>query len=195
MPSAAIVHLIGYPGAGKYTIARAIAQQAELDGRRYVVVDNHHTANVIFAVMDVDGVRPVPREVWERVGEVRDALYRAIQELSPREWSFVFTNVLTEGEPQDAAIVEKVSALAARRGNPYVPVYLRCATDEILRRVPSPERHDRLKWIDPEAVRAFMQERRELIRIDDPEPLDLDVTAAAPDDVARRILDHIANNT
>ena len=55
--------------------------------------------------MDVDGVRPVPRVTWDRVGEVREALYRTIEELSPPEWSFVFTNVLTEGEPTDGEVV------------------------------------------------------------------------------------------
>ena len=186
-----IVHLIGYPGAGKYTVARAIARQAELDGRRYVVLDNHHTSNVIFAVMDVDGVHPIPRVVWDRVDEVREVLYRAIEELSPPDWSFVFTNVLTEGEPMDAAIVERIAALAARRGNRYVPIYIRCATDELLRRVPAVERRDRLKWIDVAAVRSFVG-KHELLRIDDHEPLDIDVTTVAPDDVARRILDEIA---
>jgi Mrp family chromosome partitioning ATPase len=81
--SAVIVHLVGFPGAGKYTVAQAIARQAERDGRRFVVIDNHLTSNVIFSVMDVDGVRPLPPEVWDRVGEVRAALCGAIEEFSP----------------------------------------------------------------------------------------------------------------
>ena len=36
----AIVHLIGYPGAGKYTVARRLAHAAERDGHRYVVAAN-----------------------------------------------------------------------------------------------------------------------------------------------------------
>jgi hypothetical protein len=186
-----IIHLIGYPGAGKYTIARALAQRAEHDGRHVVVVDNHHTANVIFAVLDVDGVREIPRAVWDRVGEVREALYRSIEQLSPRDWSFVFTNVLTEAEPTDAAIVERIAALAASREIPYVPVRIRCATDEILRRVPAPDRRERLKWIDADAVRAFVDDH-ELLRMEGYEPFDLDVTTLDPAGAAVRILEHIA---
>jgi thymidylate kinase len=190
--SAVIVHLIGFPGAGKYTVAGAIARQAELDGRRYVVIDNHHTSNVIFKVMDVDGVRPIPREVWDRVGEVRAVLCRAIEEFSPPDWSFVFTNVLTEGEQVDRDIVARLSELAVRRGNPYVPIYIRCETEENLRRVPAVERRERMKWIDADAVRAFV-DGHELLRFDGHDPFAVDVTSLTPDDAARQILDHIAD--
>jgi len=150
--------LIGYPGVGKYTIAQAIARLAEGDGRRFVVSTTITPRNVIFSVMDVDGLRTDPRETWTRVGEVREALYRAIATLSPTDWSFIFTNVLTEGEPLDAAAVERVCALAAERGNPYVPVHLICASEEVLRRVTSPSRRERLKWVDVDGVRAFIDE-------------------------------------
>jgi tRNA uridine 5-carbamoylmethylation protein Kti12 len=187
---AAIVHLIGYPGAGKYTIAQQLARVAALDGRRFVVVDNHHTSNVIFAVLDVDGVRPVATEVWDRVGEVREALYRTIEEISPPEWSFVFTNVLSDGDPTDEAIVRRVAQLAATRGNPYVPVRVVCAPDEILRRVPNPDRQQRMKWIDARAVRAFMDEH-ELVNLDQQLALEVDVTTGSAEDAAQSIFAHI----
>ncbi|MEO5838273.1 MAG: hypothetical protein ABIQ73_24295 [Acidimicrobiales bacterium] len=110
-----IVHLIGYPAAGKLTIARAIAQAARDDGRRFVVVDNHHTANVIFAVHDVDGVRALPAGVWDRVREVREAVFRSIDELSPRDWSFVFTNVLLEDDPADTGTNRRGAAASPLR--------------------------------------------------------------------------------
>ena len=185
-----IVHLIGYPGAGKYTVARHIARLAADDGRRYVVLDNHHTSNVIFAVLEVDGVRPIAREVWDRVGDVREVLYRTIEDMSPREWSFVFTNVLTDGEPTDEAIVRRIAELAVARQIPYVPVRLVCARDEILRRVTNADRHERLKWIDPGAVGAFIDEHQ-LIEVDGHPLLQVDVTARPPDDTARLILAHI----
>jgi tRNA uridine 5-carbamoylmethylation protein Kti12 len=187
---AAIVHLIGYPGTGKYTIARQLDRVATLDGRRFVVVDNHHTSNVIFAVLEVDGVRPVAREVWDRVGEVREALYRTIEEMSPPEWSFVFTNVLSDGDPTDEAIVRRVAQLASRRGNPYVPVRVVCAPDEILRRVPNPDRQQRMKWIDAGAVRAFMDEH-ELVNLDQQLALEVDVTTGSAEDAAQRIFAHV----
>jgi hypothetical protein len=48
----AIVHLIGFPAAGKLTIARAITALAQSEGRRFVVVDNH------FLVLSAFGALP-----------------------------------------------------------------------------------------------------------------------------------------
>ena len=187
---AAIVHLIGYPGAGKFTIAKALATGAERAGQRFVVVDNHHTANVILAVLDLDGVSAVPQVVWDAVGEVREALYRAIEHLSPPAWSFVFTNVLCEGDPTDEAIVRRIAQLAVARGNPYVPVRVACAPEEILRRVPNPDRRERMKWIDPGAVRTFI-EGNELVHLDQATAVEVDATSCTPEDAAQRILDHL----
>ena len=185
-----ILHLIGFPAVGKLTVARAVARVAAQRGDRYVVLDNHHTSNVIFAALDVDGVRPLPASVWDRVGEVREALLRTIEELSPAEWSFVSTNVLTDGSPGDRKIVDRMVALAATRRNPYVPITIRCGVDELVKRVDNIDRKDRSKWVDPAAVRTY-GESRQLIRFDDHSPLDIDTTALTPDDAALQILDHI----
>jgi adenylylsulfate kinase-like enzyme len=59
----AIVYLIGHPAADKYTVARALAEQAEARGHRMVVVDNHHINNAIFGLLDCvrqDAQRVVP---------------------------------------------------------------------------------------------------------------------------------------
>jgi hypothetical protein len=184
-----ILHLIGYPGVGKYTIATELARQTDAAGARLVVVDNHLTSNVIFAVLPVDGVQPLPPTVWDRVGEVRDAVLRTIEELSPPDWSFVFTNVLTQNDPADAEVVERLVGLAAHRDSAYVPIRLTCQTDELVRRVPRPDRRMRRKWIDPGGVRDFV-ETTDLLVIDHPLVMDLDVTAIPPTMAARRILDH-----
>ncbi len=72
----AIVYLLGYPASGKYTIAKALAVTP---GRRWVVVDNHQINNVIFAVVEPDGVTPLPAAVWDRVEQVRDAVLTTIE--------------------------------------------------------------------------------------------------------------------
>lgn len=117
-------------------------------------------------------------------------MYRTIEEMSPPDWSVVFTNVLTEGHPEDEAIVHRLAQLAARRGCRSVPVHIRCSRDEILRRVPNADRRRRMKWIDREAVMAFMAEH-EVMRLAKHDPFQIDVTAEMPADAARRILDHI----
>jgi hypothetical protein len=105
----AIVHLIGFPASGKLTIARALAEISSGSGDRFVVLDNHHTANVIFAALDLDEVKPVPLVVWDRVREIFEVLLRTIEELSPPDWSFVFTNVLTDDKPSERGIVDRLA--------------------------------------------------------------------------------------
>jgi hypothetical protein len=184
-----ILHLIGYPGVGKYTIATELARQADATGTRLVVVDNHLTSNVIFAVLPVDGVQPLPPTVWDRVGEIRETLLRTIEELSPPDWSFIFTNVLTQHAPADASVVDRLISLAANRNSSYIPVRITCQTDELVRRVPRADRHTNRKWIDPEGVRDFV-ESTELLVINHPLVMDLDVTSTSPEIAATRILDY-----
>ena len=186
--TAAIVHLIGFPAAGKYTIAKELARQAD---SHFVVIDNHFTANVIFGVMEVDGIRPVPDTVWDRVEEVREAVFRTIETLSPADWTFAFTNVLSEGEPRDAAAVDRLSELATATNRRYLPIRLHCQVDELAVRVTSEERRQRLKWIDPEGVRRYATEH-ELIRLDGHDALDLDVTNTSAEATAASILVHLA---
>ncbi len=64
---AAIVHPSGYPGAGKYTVAKQLARVAERAGQRVDVIDNHHTSNVIFAVLDVDVTTLLPEDAAHRI--------------------------------------------------------------------------------------------------------------------------------
>jgi aminoglycoside 6'-N-acetyltransferase len=186
----AIVHLIGFPGVGKFTIARDVGRLARESGDHFVVLDNHLTSNVIFAVLDVDGVQPLPRTVWDRVGEVRDAVYRAIEELSPTDWSFVFTNVLTQDQPDDVAAPDRLARLAEARGGPYIPVRLHCDVDEMRQRIVNEDRRPRMKWVDPDAVLSFA-EGRELVRLSGREPLDLDVTTVDPAAAAAWILERV----
>jgi hypothetical protein len=186
----AIVHVVGHPGVGKYTVARELTDLASADGSRVVLVDNHLTSNVIFSVLPVDGIAPLPATVWDRVQEVRDAVLRTIEELSPPDWSFVFTNVVSEGVPGDERVVERLIELASRRNSRYVPVRLSCRTDELLARVTRPDRQARQKWVDPVGVRSFV-ETSTVLEIAHPARLDVDVTSLPARDAAARILEHV----
>lgn len=188
---AAIIHLIGYPGVGKLTVARALAATTPDDApNRIVVVDNHLTGNPVLRVTPLDEDGRVPPRAWELVAEIRERVHTAIVELSPPGWSFAFTNVLRRGDPLLAATDAATRGLARDRGVPYVPVILHCDPEEQRRRVIGPGRAERNKWTDPDAVAAYVQEW-ELAVPGDPNQLELDVTHLAPEASAERILDHL----
>ena len=181
-----VLHLVGPPAAGKRTVGMAVVEEAARRGRHAVLVDNHLTARPILTVVDTDGVRTLPTEVWSHVSDVRRVVLGAIEELSPPDWSFVFTNYLLEGEPASELGVARLRALADARRSTYLPVELRCALDELLRRVPNADRREHQKWIDPDAVRADRERRRVLV----PEgALTIDTTTRSPADSAALILD------
>lgn len=183
-----ILHLLGFPGTGKSTVARAMCAHAEAEGRRLVVVDNHLTSNPVLSIIDADGVRDLPDGVWDRVRKIREVVYQAIEELSPDDWSFVFTNVVVRSDPHVPALFERLERLAIARSTTYVPVVLHCDTAELRRRVPSPERALRHKWVDPDGVESFVA-NEELIR---PKAtvFDVDVTKLTAPESAARILRH-----
>lgn len=185
---AALFHLIGYPGTGKYTIAQAMRERLDAAGRPGRVVDNHYVNNVVFGLLDLAG--GVPEEAWKRTGQVWDAVLETVETLSPPAWWFIITNYLVDDDG-DREWMGRIAALAERRGSRYVPVRLTCARDELLRRVADPARRSAHKLADP-AQLARLLETRPLLEPAFPTALTLDVTHLRPADAADRILAHPA---
>jgi hypothetical protein len=179
-----IIYLIGHYGVGKLTIGKAICATTEAR-----LFDNHLANNVIFSLVRADGKTPLPEGVWDLIGVVRDQAFKAIEELTPRDTSFVLTNCLLESDPGDHAAYEKVKAVAGRRGNVFVPVLLSASDAAHASRVGSPERAERLKHTDFESA-AEKRRREELLRVDHPNRLDLDTTDLPPSEAARLIIAH-----
>lgn len=180
----AIIHLIGYPAAGKLTIARELARQAERGDHRVVVVDNHLSGNPVLSVLDLTERGPSP-EAWALVYEIREVVVRAIEDHSPRDWSFAFTNVLTVEGDSDVDAVDRLRRLAEARRSRYVPIVLTCEVDELARRAPARGRAEQHKVTDPALIRAYVA-ARQLHHPDDATVLD--VTVVPPKDTAAAIL-------
>jgi hypothetical protein len=180
----AIIYLIGHYGVGKLTIGKAIcaATQARL-------FDNHLANNVIFSLIRADGKTPLPEGVWELIDVIRGQAFKAIEDMTPSDTSFVLTNCLLESDPGDRAAYEQVEAVAIRRGNIFVPVLLRASDAAHASRVNSAERAERLKHTDVESA-AQKRRTEELLRIDHPNRLDLDTTDLPPSEAARLIIAH-----
>ena len=177
-----IFHLIGPPGVGKYTIGKELAA---ITGAR--LVDNHAIANVLFNLLDVDGVTPLPPEIWPRVSMVRAAALETVAQLSPRHWSFIFTNFIRgEDLSEEAAFLDMVR-VAEARDSVFVPVVLRCATAELQRRIVGDDRRQRLKLVDPVAGARYNEELPGF-RTDHPNLLELDVTSISPLEAAHTIV-------
>jgi hypothetical protein len=186
----ALFLLIGFAGTGKLTVARVLRDRLTRGGGQARLVDNHYVNNPIFHLLDVAGVKPLPAGAWDRVGEVRDAVLRTIEDLSPKSWSFIFTNDLID-RPEERAYVHRLAQLADRRRSIFVPVRLLCDVEELCARVVSPERRGLMKAVDAEWIR----QRALTEEVLDPglaATITLDTTSMRPDETVDLILAHLA---
>jgi hypothetical protein len=189
-PGPCIYALTGYPGTGKYTIAKELVAQLVDLGMPVRLMDNHETGNAILRLIEIEPGTPMPEEVWARVREVRDVIFRTIETMSPPDWSFVFTNFVLD-TPPDREHYRRLAELATLRRSRFVPVRVSVDLDELLRRVSRPERAARLKLTDVDFAREIHR-TKPLYRPPADDGLDLDVTHLEPAAAARRILAHAA---
>lgn len=189
----AVYLLIGFPGAGKYTVARALAEHVNSHGGQARVVDNHYVNNPVFGVLSLDGETALPAAVWPLVEQVRDAVLTAIEQFSPPSWSFVFTNYITAEEAASTQLVadylERLQQVALARGTSLRVVRLTCELEELTRRVANEERRQRLKTTSARWVREAVA----TCSLFDPKTenvLTLDISSLPPAQAARQIATH-----
>jgi predicted kinase len=179
-----IICLVGFPGVGKLTIARALSRLIDA-----TTVDNHWINDPILRLLPKTDARPVPDAVWSEVAKVRGAVLETIAAFAPPGANFIFTYAGSNEDPADRKAFEEYREVATRRAARFVAVRLTCGEDELVRRIQSPERRGR-KLVDP--VEAI-ENARDYSPLDPriPDSLTLDVTRLAPEAAAARIFDHV----
>jgi hypothetical protein len=175
--------LVGFPGVGKLTVARALGRMTGA-----VVVDNHWINDPILRLVTNEGSASVPDAVWPQVAKVREAVLETIATLAPRDVSYIFTYAGSDEDPSDRKAFEDYHTTALRRGSRFLSVRLLCGEEELVRRIQSTERRGK-KLTDPDEavrnVRAFTPLDPRL-----PGTLCLDVTNLSAEAVASTITIH-----
>jgi predicted ATPase len=83
-----IVYLSGKPGAGKYTIAKALSQHG------FIVCDNQLINNPIFELLNYDGFAKIPDFGWDAIGRLRNVVFDFLK--IEQNNNYVLTNNLYE---------------------------------------------------------------------------------------------------
>ncbi|TKT77610.1 hypothetical protein [Aquamicrobium sp. LC103] len=179
MSGGLIVHLNGWPGVGKQTVGRILAEKL---GARFI--HNHLLHDVAIACA---GIEDAAR--WPLYEAVCKAAYDTLAD-RPRLETFVMTNALCAGSRRERQAWDHVVDLAARRNVPLVPVVMEASFEENARRLGSPRRVGR-KLGDPALLSEFMKSDR-IQEPDVPELLKLDVTRLSADQAAEKICDHLS---
>lgn len=178
----AVYQLLGFPGTGKYTVAKAMVEHLAARGEPAALLDNHSTANLVWSLVEPE--RRFDADVMARLAELRHVLWDAAAELTGPAHSLVLTNYLPiEREP---TVIDRHRELAQQLGRRFVAVVLRCDPEEVVRRVVNPDRAARLKLVDPNRAREIMAVGMTLPTW--PELVDVDVTGLTPEQAAARVI-------
>ena len=121
-----LVHINSYPGVGKLTIGRALADR--IGGK---LLDNHSIYNIAFALTEFRSPA-----FYDTVRAVRDLAYRRILEL-PAMTPVILTNWYSKGSSWGEENWDEVISLARRRPSTLAVVILSCSPDENERRIQS----------------------------------------------------------
>ncbi len=182
-----IIYLLGFPGTGKYTIAKEICAQT---GAK--LLDNHLINNPLFSLIEKDRIAPLPERIWDNVAQIWDAVLDTMIHISPAHYSFVLTNALTDEGEIDRSWFNRVQNGAVERGATFIPVRLKCSIEENERRIVQPNRAERLKEIDPTSPKRNA-ENHTVLTTDHPHLFNLDVTNLTAEKAAQTILNHARN--
>lgn len=177
-----IIYLIGFAGVGKFTIAKELS--LHLQAR---IIDNHLINNPILQLIQLDGKTPISTMVWEKIAQIREIVFTTIEEVSPSDFNFIFTNELLQSSQQDINVYYRVSAIAEKRKSLFVPIRLVCDRKELSRRVSSPERAALFKMTDIKSTEEKF-EKQEVFIPDHPLTQTIDVTNLTPQEVAKKIM-------
>jgi hypothetical protein len=167
-----IVRINAWPGSGKLTIARILAERIAAR-----LLDNHTMMNPSEALFD----RGDRRHVEMRL-DLRDVILRYAVGLSP-ETNLIFTDAIST-DAWDVALFDHYRELARLRNARLVTIVLDIDPEENARRVVTPERALHRKTTSVEML-AMLRRQFTLLRPDD--AICLDVTKLSAEAAADQL--------
>ncbi|CAI7624617.1 unnamed protein product [Penicillium glandicola] len=176
-----IVHLNGFPGVGKLTIARYLIKQPP----SAKLVHNHLLINPADAVLH--RTQPGYQSLRRRI---RSSIFSALtDEPATFDTTYIFTDFQSDDELGSAVCAEYLATAEARRAA-LVPILLFCDEETNMQRLVSSDRELHAKLTDVELVTKFR--RGDVYRFaGHSNYLELDVSNFTPEEAAKRICEHL----
>lgn len=194
-----IVHLNGFPGTGKLTIARKLVEKLnrEYEQQNPSQSAKHTRAKLVHNHLLIDPAGAVLERSQPGYNELRTAIRQAvfttlINESSTYETIYVFTD-WQSGNAVGSGVCEEYLAMAKARGSQFIPILVSCEEQENVRRIQGVSRALSDKLTDSELLVQWRQE------VDPPpvylfrdieERMELDVSSLRPEQAADAIWEH-----
>ena len=173
--SGVIVHINGWPGVGKYTVGKIVAERL---GARFV--PNHSLCAAANCIADFG--TPV---FFDVARQVRALVFEQMVK-APSEEQFVLTSVLSDRD-DDTARFELIQDISRQRCQPLVAVTLVCDATENLQRLNTPFRAARRSLTDGDILQSLFKDYQ-LLQPPHGLALELDTTRAKPEENAEAII-------
>lgn len=194
-----IIHLNGFPGTGKLTIARKLVEKLNRDFEKQHAPGSvkHARAKLVHNHLLIDPAGAVLERSQPGYNELRTAIRQAvfttlINESSTYETIYVFTD-WQSGNAVGSGVCEEYLAMAKARGSLFIPILVSCEEQENVRRIQGVSRAISDKLTDSELLVQWRQEV-------DPPPVylfrdiearkELDVSSLSPEQAADAIWEH-----
>lgn len=179
-----IIHINGYPGTGKKTIATHLIPTLSHYGAK--LIHNHQLINPASAVLPRESPDYQPLRK-----AIRAAVFDALV-TSPDTFRsmYVFTDFQSTDEI-GSGVMEEYKDMAARRGCALIPITMTCAEGENMRRLVSEERETHGKIVDVKLAAHFREIEEVYEWPDNPFHLELNVTDLEADAAAEILRKHI----
>jgi hypothetical protein len=185
MPSYPIIHINGFPGMGKLTIARKLVDLlSRYDAK---LVHNHLLIDPVGAILPRSSTdyQPVRRAL-------QSVIFNALATSKDTAKSiYVFTDFQSCDEI-GCGVMSEYREMVERRGCGFVPIILTCSKEENLRRLSSMERARHGKLTDTE-LGVYLRDSSKVYHghEHDPYHMELDITDLEADAAAQLICAHV----
>lgn len=175
-----IIHINGFPGVGKMTIAKIVAQQLGAS-----LLDDFTLTKLVYTAVDRNSPLYVPF-----LRDLTNVVYAYLGQANPQD-TVILTNAFATTYPEDKDRFEQVAQLSDARGDEFVPIQITCSPEEAMRRAELSNRHDKQKLTDPAALGNLLNKAQLIHPADHPNALTIDVTDLVAEQAADVIIAHV----
>ncbi len=147
-----VILIYGSPCAGKYTVAKILAEKHDL-----YLLDNHFFNNLIFPFVDLTtNNKQNDDDLFDGILQIKKIWFDKVAKYGKLDKGFVFTNVLDDTS-EDRKCLQHFVDFAKKINYKFVTIKLVVDEEHIRKNIANQDRKDRCKLADFEEYQNFIR--------------------------------------